>query len=229
MAAWMSAEPMDFEVGTGGVCGERPRRREGFSPAMTERVLVLPTGVSRAGIERMKMRRWIGLAWLGGSVVAALAAEPEIEFTGVLVSGSETQIAVKRKDDTARWLRVGQSLAGYTLAGYDAPTETLTVTKDGQTYRLKMREAKIAKGSGEPPPEIKKSVLNNLRQLAAAADQYYLENGRSTASYDQLVGPTKYVKQLVPAAGEDYRGVEFVQGRTLRVTTNTGHVVTFAP
>src|SRR4026208_2539331 len=38
-----------------------------------------------------------------------------------------------------------------------------------------------------------KAVLNNARQLAAAADQYYLENGATFADSTSLVGATNYV------------------------------------
>ena len=35
-----------------------------------------------------------------------------------------------------------------------------------------------------------KAILNNARQLAAGADQYYLENGVTTVSYTHLTLPT---------------------------------------
>src|SRR5476649_2687113 len=41
-----------------------------------------------------------------------------------------------------------------------------------------------------------KAVLNNARQLSAASDQYYLENGVSTVTLSDLIGPTTYVKAL---------------------------------
>jgi type IV pilus assembly protein PilA len=62
-----------------------------------------------------------------------------------------------------------------------------------------------------------KAVTNNLRQLAAASDQFYLESGKTTATYDDLVGTTKYVRQLNPVAGEDYHAVVFKKGAPLRV------------
>lgn len=62
-----------------------------------------------------------------------------------------------------------------------------------------------------------KAVLNNLRQLAAAADQHYLENGVLTARYEDLVGPTKYIRAINVVAGEDYRSLVFKQGTPLRV------------
>jgi hypothetical protein len=74
-----------------------------------------------------------------------------------------------------------------------------------------------------------KAVLNNLRQLAAAADQHYLETGTTTATYDQLVGPTRYVKVLNPVAGENYRSIRFQQGQKLRVRLASGQVVEYGP
>ncbi|HUR57374.1 MAG TPA: hypothetical protein VM029_06670 [Opitutaceae bacterium] len=74
-----------------------------------------------------------------------------------------------------------------------------------------------------------KAVLNNLRQLSAAFDQYCLENGVSTATYDQLVGPTKYVKVIQPVAGENYRALRFVQGQALRVRLADGRTVEYKP
>src|SRR5438270_11563224 len=49
-----------------------------------------------------------------------------------------------------------------------------------------------------------KAVLNNARQLSAAADQYYLEYGGSTVDQSMLLGPTNYVKSLNTVAGETY-------------------------
>ncbi|HET7537751.1 MAG TPA: hypothetical protein VFJ90_14930 [Candidatus Didemnitutus sp.] len=74
-----------------------------------------------------------------------------------------------------------------------------------------------------------KAILNNLRQLSAAADQYYLENGVDTVRYDQLVGPGKYVQRLVPVAGENYRSLIFKQGKPLVVRTAAGVEVRYDP
>ncbi len=51
-----------------------------------------------------------------------------------------------------------------------------------------------------------KAVTNNLRQLSAAADQYFLEKGYSTVTSDELVGTntTQYIKAIAPAANESY-------------------------
>ncbi|KXU34740.1 hypothetical protein AXK11_07815 [Cephaloticoccus primus] len=56
---------------------------------------------------------------------------------------------------------------------------------------------------------LEKGVLENLRRLDAAAQQYYLEHGVSSAPYEALVGPDKYIEQLTPVAGEDYSKLSF--------------------
>ena len=77
----------------------------------------------------------------------------------------------------------------------------------------------------------RQSIMNNLRQLGAAADQYYLENGKGTTTFDELVGPTKYVKAVhsVTAAGEDYRAIKFAIGQPVKVTTASGEKVSYSP
>lgn len=74
-----------------------------------------------------------------------------------------------------------------------------------------------------------KAVLNNARQLAAAADQYFLENGVSSVSQGNLVGATNYVKALNLVAAEAYPG-GFTQGETITITGVAGQrTITYAP
>ena len=103
------------------------------------------------------------------------------------------------------------------------------MAKGGKEFSLPLVRAKVKLGTGEPPVELKRRVLNNLRQLAAAADQYYLENGVSRASYDDLVGATKYVRELKPVDGEEYRAIQFQQGKALQTTTSQGYVISYMP
>ena len=75
-----------------------------------------------------------------------------------------------------------------------------------------------------------KTVLNNIRQLAAAADQYYLENGVSTVNgSNDLIGSLAYVKNLNTVAKETYPA-NFTQGITITASGIGGtRFVTFAP
>ena len=59
-----------------------------------------------------------------------------------------------------------------------------------------------------------KTILNNLRQLNAAAQQYYLENGASAVAYTNLVGTDKYVKTIAIVAQENYAALTFSQADT---------------
>ncbi|MDO8542982.1 MAG: hypothetical protein Q7S40_21265, partial [Opitutaceae bacterium] len=74
-----------------------------------------------------------------------------------------------------------------------------------------------------------KAVLNNARQLSAAADQYFLENGVSTVASSNLVGSDKYVKAINTVAQETYPA-GFSQGTTITIGGIAGvRTVTFAP
>ena len=74
-----------------------------------------------------------------------------------------------------------------------------------------------------------RAVLNNTRQLSAAADQYYMEHGVSTVGQTDLVGADKYVRVLTTVANEVYPS-DYTQGTTLTVSSIAGaRTVTFAP
>lgn len=74
-----------------------------------------------------------------------------------------------------------------------------------------------------------KAVLNNVRQLAAAADQFFLENGTATVALTSLVGPTAYIKALNTVASESYPD-NYTQGVTITVGGVAGaRTITYAP
>ncbi|HEY4299799.1 MAG TPA: prepilin-type N-terminal cleavage/methylation domain-containing protein [Candidatus Didemnitutus sp.] len=73
------------------------------------------------------------------------------------------------------------------------------------------------------------TVLNNARQLAAAADQYFLETGVTTVASADLIGPTQYIRFQSPVGNEVYPGV-LTQGVTITVLGVGGvRTVTFSP
>jgi type IV pilus assembly protein PilA len=74
-----------------------------------------------------------------------------------------------------------------------------------------------------------KAVLNNARQLSAASDQYYLENGVSSVILSDLLGPTSYIKSLNSVANETYP-TGFSQGTTITITSVAGsRTITYSP
>jgi type IV pilus assembly protein PilA len=66
-----------------------------------------------------------------------------------------------------------------------------------------------------------KAVLNNMRQLGGAADQYFLENGTSNAAIGSLVGSSAYVKSIGTAANEFYPA-NYTQGNPIIVSGIAG-------
>jgi hypothetical protein len=192
-----------------GVCTREPRRAA-YVPRMSTRVF----------------------AFLAVLLCAARAfgAEVGIEFAGVMGASSDVRVALTNKaSGSTQWVPLGATFAGYTVTSYDAKTDMLVVAKDGQQFRLPLKQAKVVAGAAKPPAQVERAILNNLRQLAAAADQYYLENGKTSATCDDLVGPTKYVKSLTSVDGENYRALQFAQGKPLVVTTSSGYSISYSP
>ena len=66
-----------------------------------------------------------------------------------------------------------------------------------------------------------KAAINNARQLSAAADQYFLEAGVSTAGITSLVGTSYYVKVLKTVANETYP-MFYTQGQPVTVSNISG-------
>jgi hypothetical protein len=167
---------------------------------------------------------------------ASLLAQPAIELRGVLLEGGAVRLSLlDRSSDTSRWVEVGQTFSGYKVTGYDAASETATLNKDGSVLRVSLAGMKIKPADPlamiptRTREEIQKAVLNNLRQISAAADQYYLEHGGNTVPLAELVGPTKYIKQLNPVDGESYAGMQLKSGVPVSVTTAQGISVSYAP
>lgn len=156
----------------------------------------------------------------------ARAQADDLEIRGDAVSKEKTEVMLVQKSTGAgRWVAVGQSFAGYQVAAYDARTGQLTLTKDNQTRILTLSKATVQAAPASPvTPEQQKSLLNNLRQIAAAADQYFLEQGVSKVELSRLVGttPDKYIKELKPVAGESYAGLVIEQGKPIRIKTAGG-------
>ena len=72
-----------------------------------------------------------------------------------------------------------------------------------------------------------KAITNNLRQLASAADQYFLENGATSVSTSELVGTDKYIKSVDQVAGETYV-TPVTQGTAISATGGTPGTVSLA-
>ncbi|MDO8544770.1 MAG: sigma-70 family RNA polymerase sigma factor [Opitutaceae bacterium] len=80
---------------------------------------------------------------------------------------------------------------------------------------------------GMPRFEIESRILNNLRQIAAARDQFILENKRPPSSIRELVGSTAYIRRMIPVDGEDYSSLSMDPNVGLAVTSVSGVKMTY--
>lgn len=76
-------------------------------------------------------------------------------------------------------------------------------------------------------PALQRAVLNNLRQIDAAREQYRLENGRDPGSIYDLVGENGYIRTLLSVGGEDYAQLSMRNGDLLTVITPEGIRITY--
>lgn len=106
-------------------------------------------------------------------------------------------------------------------ADKDVASEVLEIALRQQTAAL-ASFAKVRESS------IQRAITNNFRQLSAAADQYFLENGTTKVTLDQLVGPDKFIAKLEAVDGEDYSKLDLNQdANEWKVVTASGIIVTY--
>lgn len=209
-------------------------RRDFSKPAATAALQASGRLAYVSGRDAMSLFRFCLFFSLTAVAGWGASAGEEIEFSAVVVLPGKISVRlVQKATGSAAWIPIGQSFEGYVVSAFESREETVVLMKDGVTSRVRLNTAKVKEGKPAADPAVveqqKKAILNNLRQLGAAADQYYLENGTSHATLADLVGPTRYVKALNPVDGEDYSRIEFSQGKELTVTTPNGVTVSYAP
>tara|TARA_B110000208_G_scaffold51959_1_gene68203 strand:- start:5199 stop:5546 length:348 start_codon:yes stop_codon:yes gene_type:complete len=72
-----------------------------------------------------------------------------------------------------------------------------------------------------------KMILNNLRQIALAADEHFRESGTTTATRADLIGNDKYIKSLTQVAGETYTFPITTSTKQLSATPTDGNTVEY--
>ena len=182
----------------------------------------------------MTLRKWLPLFLLPAAALLGAVADG-IEFSAVLVLPGKTSVRLALKSNgNAAWIPLGQSFDGYVVSAYDSKEETVVLTKNDVTIRVRLNTAKVQEGKPPLDPAVaeqhRRAMLSNLRQIAAAADQYFLEHGTNRTTLAEIVGPTKYIKALNPVDGEDYSQLVLTQGSPgFTVTTVNGVSVTYKP
>jgi hypothetical protein len=101
--------------------------------------------------------RKIPLLFLAAALASASAARAELEFVGLLVAPQKSLFALSDPSTRqTRWVAVGQTFGGYTVTGFDAALNTLTLTQGVTSTRLRLiDDAKITAGRLEITGTIK--------------------------------------------------------------------------
>ncbi len=138
-------------------------------------------------------------------------------------SGNVETIKSLRADN----LRLQTEIAGLrtSLSGLDEANAQLAAKRVATAPAIPPKAVSL----GLPRGELQRAVLNNLRQIAAARDQFSMEKGRAAGSIHDLVGRGSYIKTVRTVGGEDYAGLSMNPGDLLTVTTPDGVSVTFDP
>ncbi len=162
----------------------------------------------------MKFRPTLPLLLLLPWGVLSAAPADEVEWNGVLIAGGQTQVSLlDLRTGAAQWVVVGGEFAGYVVSAYDPVQDSLALTRQGRPaagLRLKNAVIQVAAPQApwsQPSNEQRAAVVENLRLLAAAAQQHFAETGLDTATVNDLVGPGLLLPALTPVAGESYAGL----------------------
>jgi hypothetical protein len=157
------------------------------------------------------MRKGFTLLLLMALTVVRAASADLFEFNGVLVTAGRTQLSLANlATGEVRWVKVGGKFSGYDVLNYDAAQNSVSLQRPGGpvvNVRLKDAVLLVAPAGSpwnQPSNEQRAAIVDNLRQLAAAASLYYATTGADAATLDDLVGPGKPLEQIVSAAGESY-------------------------
>ena len=146
--------------------------------------------------------------------LALEAAPVRLVFSGIDASAQPARASLLNPaTKESAWVAVGGSFAGCEVRAYDAQKQSLTLARGSETWEIALEGIPAAAPalSAEETERITRQVTNNLRQISAASEQYFLEQGVTTVRLDQLVGPDKYIRELKPADGEDYSKLKLEQ------------------
>jgi RNA polymerase sigma factor (sigma-70 family) len=222
-------------------------RRGITSPAAALAALANQPGVAApAGLAAVVAAESLATAAAAGGVFAAFAALVNLKVLGFAAAGAVAFFglgAYLGSDFTAS-LTTPPPPETSRQAQLIAALRQDTAQLKAEIDRLNAANAKLVReAAARPAPpaspaqktalampvwQQQRMILNNLRQLAAARDQYKLENGRWPASMHDLIGETKYVRRALPLDGEDYYALP-TSGQPLVVTTANGVTTIYDP
>ena len=177
----------------------------------------------------MKNRFWLILSLLP---VAAFGAG-NIEFNGLIVADGMTQVSLTNTDTGAYgWVPVGGVFSGYTIASFDDTKDQIILKKGSLNLPVKLKNAVIIEQAAPPTNQLNgpggqgPSLAGNLRQINAAANQYFLATGKTSATMADLA-PYLPAGTITPVNGESYTNLTVNQGQPISIANANGGTTTF--
>jgi hypothetical protein len=140
-------------------------------------------------------------------------------LAGISGQPGATHIASVLKDEGEGWLKISLVETKQELWINLAQVQTVVrINENADVLRASMQKSTALVRDSK----LRSAILNNLRMIDAAVDQYRLESGKEPRSLDDIVGATKYVKSLNPIAGESYQALKLSGDGPLSVKTKDG-------
>lgn len=165
---------------------------------------------------------WIGSQFQAGrTVVAAAPSAP-----------APAPIAAPREDPMLALLSQENATLRAEIQNLKTEFEKIDTLNDQLIAERAARAAAPKPKSvtlGMSPSQQQRAMLNNLRQIASARDQYIKEYARPAASIHDLVGVGAYIKTVRTVGGEDYASLPMDKNAPLTVITPDGLSVTYDP
>lgn len=99
------------------------------------------------------------------AVVRLAAAEPTLEFTGVLIFPSKTLLSIREMPGgTVHWIEPGRTRGGYSLVAYEPKEEIAVVSRAGETHRLRLKDAQTP---AVEPVDLRQAPLSERQRVWA--------------------------------------------------------------
>jgi hypothetical protein len=135
-------------------------------------------------------------------------AEPVL--CGVAWLGTEVRFCVRADEvESARWLKLGDRVAGYSIVAWNEVGESLTLRDGKRVSVIRLPAEHVREEGPERLEQRRQRITENLRRLAEHACEHLIAQRTDYVRSEDLVGPEKSIYGLETADGETYGNIEF--------------------
>jgi len=196
----------------------------GLAVALAARALVPVSGGFLVGVTSIMNIKLLvpvaaGAFILGGLGMHALTRDNAAVPPPLPAPAQDAQLIASLRAEIAR--------QGEEVARMARANDALAAERDQLAAAAASRNS--APAAMTPAQQQQRTMLNYLRQISAARDQFVYEYGRAPASVLELIGVDKFIREVNSVDGEDYSNLPMSGDRPLTVTTASGVSITYEP